>query len=74
MRAAPRAGGKASARGKYTALRAGKASASTNAYAGAILYLSDTLDWMNPYEPPAAFTADIDADISPPQDQYFPHL
>jgi hypothetical protein len=36
--------------------------------------LSNTLDWMNPDNPPDIFTTDIDADFSAEQDRYFPQL
>jgi hypothetical protein len=42
--------------------------------AAAESYLSDTLDWMNPFGPPDDFTAAVDADFAPPQDHHFPHL
>jgi hypothetical protein len=34
--------------------------------------MADALDWMNPFEPPEAFAADVDANYSPPQDWHFP--
>jgi hypothetical protein len=34
--------------------------------------MADTLDWLNPFETPEAFTAEIDAGYAPPQSFDFP--
>ena len=68
----PRLRGEA-ARGRYAGLRS-RPAAVPDPVVTAETCLLDTLDWMNPYEPPDNFTPDIDADFAPPQSAHFPHL
>lgn len=66
--------GKISAAAKIGRTFTRAAAAATEVYAEASIHQSDTLDCMNPFEPPDAFAADIDADLGGPQDRYFPQL